>query len=168
MAVKLQRPKGLDEVLKNLNKEIGKIEGDVQKGLTLGMLVVKGKSMASTPVDTGNLKGSHYLVSRGGVMDQTAGSDFSTQDDSGKKVAAEHSGKVDAAKSRVKRKKDPFVEIGCTAFYAEKVHEDLQASHMKSDKEGNPIQVGKAKFLEDAIKENQQLILDTVRRFARR
>lgn len=167
MAVKLQRPKGLDNILKNLNKEIGKIEGDVQKGLTLGMLVVKGKSMASTPRDTGNLIGSHYLVSKNGVMDQTAG-DFNTNDDSGKKVAAEHSGKVDAAKSRVKRKKDPFVEIGCTAFYAEKVHEDLQASHMKSDKEGNPIQVGKAKFLEDAIKENQQLILDTVRRFARR
>lgn len=149
---------GLDTILKNLNKEIAKIKGDVQKGLTLGALVVKGKSMTSTPVDTGNLKGSHYLVSKDGAMDQTAGSDFSTQDDSGKKVAAEHPGKVDAAKSRIKGKSHPFVEIGCTAFYAEKVHEDLEAKHVS----------GKAKFLEDAIKENQSLILDSVRRFAKR
>lgn len=149
---------GLDKILKNLNKEIGNIEGDVQKGLTLGMMVVKGRSMENTPVDTGNLKGSHYLVSRNGIMDQTSGSDFSTRDDSGRQVASEHPGKVDAAKSRIKRKKDPFVEIGVTAFYGEKVHEDLQANHPS----------GKAKFLEDAIKENQQLVLDTIKRFAKR
>ena len=36
---------GLDQVLANLNKEIAKIEGDVQKGLTLGMQIIKRDSM---------------------------------------------------------------------------------------------------------------------------
>ena len=154
MAVALQ---GIDTVLKNLSKEISKIEGDVQKGLTLGTLKAKGDSMKMTPVDTGNLWASHYLVSGdGSVSQESAGWDVS--DASGRKVAEEHPGHVSEAKANAKAQRKPFVEMGCTAHYAEKVHEDLEASHVS----------GNAKFMELAIRDNVSQIISTVKRFARR
>lgn len=154
MAVALQ---GIDTVLKNLSKEIGKIEGDVQKGLTLGMLKTKGDSMKMTPVDTGNLRASHYLVSGSGAVNQElVGWDVS--DAGGKRVADEHDRHVQESKARAVSQRKPFAEIGCTAFYAEKVHEDLEARHVS----------GNAKFMELAIRDNVDLIIGAVRRFARR
>jgi hypothetical protein len=154
MAVKLE---GLDTVLKRLSEEISKIEGDVQKGLTLGMLNVKADSMKMTPVDTGNLRASHYLVAGDGITDQETGG-FDTSDASGRRVAEEHSGHIASALAGAISHKKPFVEIGCTAHYAEKVHEDLEARHVS----------GNAKFLELAIRNNEDKIPVWVKRFASR
>jgi len=161
--------KGLEEILSNLNKEISKIEGDIQKGLTLGMQLIKAESMKNTPVDTGNLKASHYLVSGDGTSD-VGGQGFTSESDSGKKVVEEHPGKIQEAKARINNKSGPFVELGCTAFYAEYVHEDLQASHLKAGPKGGPsiVTSGKAKFMEDAIKNGQKQLLETIKRYAKR
>ena len=165
--------KGLDEMLRNLNKAISGIIGDVQKGLTLGALKIKGESMEKTPVDTGNLRASHYLVSGDGTRSEHK-QDFKPTDSKGKpsksaaQVASEHSGHVSEAASNAKAKAKPFVEIGCTAFYAEKVHEDLNAKHIKTNKKGDAVRIGQAKFLETAIKENADKLVGWVKRFAKR
>lgn len=57
MAVKLKS----DDVLSNLNKAILKIEGRTQSGLNRAGVLIKEDSIKKTPVDTGNLKSSHYL-----------------------------------------------------------------------------------------------------------
>jgi hypothetical protein len=160
---------GLDTVLKNLNKEISKLKGNVQKGLTLAMTFIKGQSMDKTPVDVGNLRASHYLVTGDGhVSDEAKGFKTKYPKKSGKKitasqvasaakVASEHQSHVSEAKANATSKRAPFAEIGCTAFYAVYVHEDLEARHI----------TGGAKFLERSIHENQGKILDTVKRFAK-
>lgn len=170
--------KGLDAVIQKLNKEIKTIKGDVQKGLTLWGMTVKAQSMKNTPVDTGNLKGSHYVVSGDG-RDDAGGMGFSKSDPSGKRVAQEHAGHVSEAAQNVRSKKTPVLEIGCTAFYAVYVHEDMEASHIKKlyrkgEKKKNfvgPVlmgAIGKAKFLEDAIKQNSAKLIPTITRFAKR
>lgn len=165
---------GIDEVLKNLNNEIKSIVGDIQKGLTLAAMRIKADSMRDTPVDLGNLKNSAYVISGDGSSDTSKGK-FDTSSDSGEKVAGEHEGKVGEAKSRVKEKKIPLVEIGYTAFYAEKVHEDMEASHIKvlyqkKGEVGPPKRgkIGEAKFLENAIRNNTVLVVEYIKRFAKR
>lgn len=148
--------KGLDMVLKNLNKEIKAIEGDIGKGLLLGMSLTKADSMKGTPVDTGNLKGSHYLVFSTGKVEQDTS--FDTKTKSGQKVASEHSGHISDSIADVKSKRGITAEIGCTAFYAEAVHENLEASHV----------TGSAKFLENAVKKNANQILSLIKRYAKR
>ncbi len=146
---------GLDEIIKNLNREVKKIEGNVQKGLTLAGLVVKGESMKNTPVDVGNLRASHYLVSGDGTRNEEA--NLRPDRSGNSRVADEHSGHVQEALANARSKNRPFVEIGLTAFYAEFVHEDLEARHT----------TGGAKYLERAFHENKKRFLDTVRRMAK-
>jgi hypothetical protein len=146
---------GLDEVLVKLNKAIHEIEGKVQKGLTLAMLEVKGKSMSDTPVDVGNLRGSHYLVTGDGTV--STENSFLPDKRGKTQVGTEHRPHVNAAANNAKSKGKPFAEVGCSAYYAESVHENLEARHV----------TGKAKFLEDAIKTNSSKILSTVKRFAK-
>jgi hypothetical protein len=172
----LNQMKGLDQILKNLNKQIRSIDGDIYKGLILGMMRVKADSMSNTPVDTGNLKGSHYLVFGNGNVEQATS--FNTSDKSGAKVASQHAGHVSDSLSNAKAKKAPFAEVGCTAFYAEIVHEDLEASHVKElytkpKSFRGPVQpsfgnIGGAKFMEKAIRKNEGMILSLIKRFAKR
>lgn len=54
--------RGGNDIIRNLNKEIRRIKGATKSGLALGATLVKGESMARTPVDTGNLVGGHYVA----------------------------------------------------------------------------------------------------------
>ena len=153
----------LDKIIKNFNKEVSQIEGDVQAGLITAGAIIKAQSQDNTPVDTGNLRASHYLVS-GRSVEEPNGGNFRTTgkkgkpNPSGERVASEHSGSVQAAGARAKAKGYPFIELGCTAFYAEAVHEDLSAQHPS----------GKAKFMEDAIKANVGKALEIIKQKAKR
>ena len=60
MALQLNQMKGIDEVLKNLNKEIKGIEGRTRAGVKKAGMLVEKASMKRCPVVTGNLKNSHY------------------------------------------------------------------------------------------------------------
>lgn len=111
---------GKGKALRNLSREIRNIERRTLQGMYAAGLLVKGHSQNMTPVDKGNLKASHYVV-----------------------TGKTRSGLV--------------VEIGCTADYSIYVHEDLDAHH----------NVGEAKFLENAIKNNKKRIVDTIRRLAK-
>lgn len=54
------RVEGLEEVTKNLNAEIKKIEGKTMGGLLKAGYIVQAEALRRTPVDTGNLRGSSY------------------------------------------------------------------------------------------------------------
>lgn len=165
---------GLDKVLANLNKEIAKLKGNVQKGLTLAMLEIKGRSMEKTPVDVGNLRASHYLVSGMGGGEAPASGGFNTAEPGGARVASEHPGHVAEALAHARRKQSPFAEIGCTAFYAVYVHENVEmkwrGKPRKKPHKGlywDPQGEATAKFLEIAIREGVNKILSTIKRFAK-
>lgn len=51
---------GLDNVLRNLNREVRKIKGKTKKGIIKATLLVKREAMKITPVDTGNLVNSAF------------------------------------------------------------------------------------------------------------
>lgn len=51
---------GLDDVLRNLNREIDGIENRTMAGLMAGGLIVQGESQKHTPVEYGNLRASAY------------------------------------------------------------------------------------------------------------
>lgn len=51
---------GIDKVLENLNKEIGKLRGRSMKGLLKAGLLVQREAQKKTPVELGNLRGSAY------------------------------------------------------------------------------------------------------------
>ena len=51
---------GMENVIKNLNAEIKKIEGRTRAGMVKVGLFIEGKSMKECPVVTSNLKNSHY------------------------------------------------------------------------------------------------------------
>lgn len=160
---------GLGTILKNLNKEIQLIEGDISKGMLLGMQLIKRDSMDDTPVDTGNLRGSHYVVTNAGKVDDEGKSKvFDTKDSSGRRVASEHPKHVQESAANARAQRGPFAEVGCTAFYAEKVHEDLEASHTKVNKKGEGVQIGKAKFLEDSIRKNANRLYQLIVTYAKR
>jgi len=68
MASKL-KVTGEREIMKNLGKEIAKIEGDITKGLGAAALFVKGESQEATPVEFGPLVNSAFAsVGRVGGM----------------------------------------------------------------------------------------------------
>ncbi len=47
--------------MKNLNRALTGIRGRTKSGIKLAAMLVMGQSKKNTPVDTGNLKGSHYV-----------------------------------------------------------------------------------------------------------
>lgn len=51
--------RGMSTVLRNITKEVAKVEGAERLALSQAALLVKRESMNRTPVDTGNLRASH-------------------------------------------------------------------------------------------------------------
>lgn len=56
----MARLEGLNEVLTNMNREVGQIKGRTMAGLFEAGLEIQRDSQGRTPVDTGNLKASAY------------------------------------------------------------------------------------------------------------
>jgi hypothetical protein len=60
------RVTGLQTVMANLNKEIRGIRGRTKTGMWLAGLFIKGAALPKTPVKTGNLRQSAYVIARDG------------------------------------------------------------------------------------------------------
>ena len=58
--MRLNQMKGIDKVLKNLNKEIKGIEGRTRAGMKKVGIFIERKSIRECPKVTGNLQDSHY------------------------------------------------------------------------------------------------------------
>jgi len=104
--------KGLDQVFRNLNKEVAKIEGSTLKGLIRAAVIVR-RSMDTTspkiPVDKGNLRSSYFVITSDGSEQRGNAPADATQEVS--RVALSTRG--------------PFIVMGFGANYAVYVHEML-------------------------------------------
>jgi len=110
------KPKGQDQVLRNLNRAILDISGRTKAGIDDALFFIREKAISKTPWDTGNLANSFYM------------------------------------RDLLFKGKSPAGEIGNTAEYALPVHENLESNHP----------VGESKFLENAITENKNKILNII------
>lgn len=140
---------GKDKVLKSLSKEITKIKGRTKKGLLAAAYYIKLKSQEKTPVDHGLLKASHYVsdgeqgfFSKNIIAEIGIGGTGAVSED-----------QFDASAVNLEN----AAELGASVNYAIYVHEDLNAEHAH----------GQAKFLENAMKESQDKILEIVRNRAK-
>jgi hypothetical protein len=158
------RWKGIDKVLKGINKASEKVEIVTLRGLLEAGLMVKGEAQKITPVQTGNLKASAYVIWGGGSNAfgnpnrNTSKIKYrSNPTAKNKKVKAgeenvvrEHAAVLN---HRMKSSLEPFTEVGYTANYAAKVHERTGVSH--------------AKFLEQAFQQNSRRIIAILKKHAK-
>ena len=150
--------KGLDEVMRNLNKEITRIKGRSLKGLIESAIVIR-RSMDTSPplvpVDWGNLDASFYTVS---VLGSEHSALFNGPDAGNLRM--EHDAAISEAAAKVQSIRVPAVIIGFSANYAVPVHEMTGSA-------GKPIKWKKAGsgpwFFRDAVSKNVKKILKTVR-----
>jgi len=146
---------GRDKIMINLNKQIALIEGRTQGGLSTAALLIKARALKQTPVDTGNLRASAYVV--GG--DTGAQNYFSRQMSERLKrgMATEYVGGVSPRIEARKKTKQPWAVVGYTASYAIYVHEMENVRH----------EIGNWKFLHNAIAESEKDILKIIKRSAK-
>lgn len=177
--------RGLEKVLRNLNKEVRKIEGATVAGLAVAGAAVKRDAVKNAPLVTGNLRASSFLTFPGG-------SDVGAGREGGKEqgdTKARQERVVSVSKSRVEKASKttkPFVEVGFAAIYAMAVHENPRAGRTggvspsgrkytagrtTSGRRSNRkvySTVGGWKFLERALEDNKSKILNIIRRRAKK
>ena len=149
--------KGFDTVLKNLNAEIEKIKVKSAAGLIKATIIIRNdteKTTPITPVDTGNLRSSWFVVSL-----RKMASDVHNKAFKGKKkddMAKEHSAAISEAMGMVQAylKKGILVVFGYSAEYAAAVHEKLGANFQRPG--AGP------KWFESAIKRNAPKIVGII------
>ena len=152
----------LEEVVANLAKEVKKIEGKTMKGLIRAVIPVVEEAVEGAPIVTGNLRASKFVLSSKGKVEEGDSPNFK-----GSQVAEmerRHADVLSERRSILSRVSSPAVEIGFSAVYALKVHENPRAG-----KTGIPgaSEEGHWKFLERALKNNQEHMLRVIREEAR-
>lgn len=121
--------KGVKEVLRNLNRVARAIPEGAQRGVEEVALDLLGKSAADAPVDTGDLRGSGYVVFSGTKIAET--------DKHGNVVVMGRSHDVRQLAARV----------GFGVKYAYIQHENRQFRHPRG---------GKAGYLADNLRANEK------------
>jgi len=152
----------LQEVVKNLNKEIKGIEGRSLKGMIEGVIDVRrdmDKTSPMIPVDTGNLRQSWFVTTSKGATPQGKSPNF--KGENAGKMASEHSSvkTVAAGRAKAKSRKGPVVAFGFSANYALKVHE-MYGKHFRRPDAG-------AGFFVASIKRNKEKILKAIKENAK-
>jgi hypothetical protein len=163
----------LQNILRNLNLEIGKINGRTQKGLIRATNQIHQeteKGSIKVPVDLGNLRHSFFYVTARGAIGKGGGQSHAPEGVAARFVgpkageyAAGHAGllteSVGKAKSLATMYKGPFVVAGYSANYALWVHEMLGANFQRKG--------AGAKWFEIAIKTKQAEILKIIQSTAK-
>lgn len=149
--------KGLNKVLKNLNKRVDEIEGKTLKGLVRGALVVMRSVELNpplTPVDLGNLRASRFVATSKGGIYMGRNPKFVKGGKKGVvgKLTAGHGSVITEAKTRAARTGKPTVLFGFSAYYAAPVHEMTGSINWSRSGSG-------AKFFEKSIYKNRKNIL---------
>lgn len=164
--------KGIDTVMKNLNKEISKITLRTESGLVSAALEIMSDASKDCPVVTGNLKNSRYVVARTGIK---RGAQGKFKGEKAEALAANHSAKLAENQAQVRSAKFIQVNIGFTAAYAPFVHENPNVGKVekrfkmnnlgqwKSEKPEKGSRkkystVGQWKFLEKALSNTKKIL----------
>jgi hypothetical protein len=150
-----KRVKGVGRYIRRLNREINKIGPRTLKGLIrAGIIVIRGteKTPPLTPLDTGNLRASRFLVtSRGGT---SFGGNPQFKGDDSAKMAADHGTVLNSAKADAISSGQPMVVLGYTAHYAAEVHENVSATFQRPG--------AGAKFLQASLRRNEKEMLRVI------
>lgn len=165
-------PGSLAKVVLALNKEIGKISFVTRKGMIKAGLRIMRGSQLRTPVDTGNLRASAFVIWGEG---QQSSPSFSNKKGGAARAQADHLTGLSEAKAAVQDSlMKPGICVGHTAAYSLYVHENVGAKHVKGKPKatGRKVKVGKvevdetvqgqAKFLEDSLRDNMNDIIKDI------
>jgi len=150
---------GLNEVMKNLNKAIGKIKGATLAGFLEGARIIREdmeRVPPKIPVDTGNLRASWFVTSGRGPMRKWRGN---FKGKKAGKMAEWHGNMIAEYTGRAKAERNPTVFLGFSANYAFFVHEGY-GKHFQRPGSG-------AGFFAKAIDRNRERIIEEVRKRAK-
>jgi len=153
----------LQEVVKNLNKEIKGIKGRSLKGMIEGVIEVRRDMDKTSPLipvgETGNLRQSWFVTTSKGTTPQGKSPNFKGRN--AEKMASEHSTvkTVVVGRAQAKSQKGPVVAFGFSANYAVYVHE-MYGAHFRRPGAG-------AGFFVASIKRNKGKILNAIKENAK-
>jgi hypothetical protein len=157
---KIRKLHGMDKVLVRLGQEIKKIEDRSVKGLIRGGIIIRrGTEQAApkTPIDTGNLRASWFMVTSKGSVAQ--GKTAAFKGGKAGELAGQHSQLTGEYATISAAKGQPNIIMGYTANYAMVVHEKIGASFQRPG--------AGAKWLESSIKRNSKQILKVIQKEVR-
>lgn len=162
--------KGIDEVMKNLNKAINEIEGNTMKGIIECTIVVMRdmeKTAPKIPVDLGNLRASRFTTTaKSNVMGRAS----FTGEDAGK-MTSDHNAVLSETKGMAAAKKIPIAFLGFSANYAMWVHEMVDANFARPKNIGGKMTARRpgagAKFFEMALLRNKDKMLQILAKNAK-
>lgn len=155
---------GLDNVLKNLDREIQKIENGTLRGLVRAGLLIRREAQLMAPVVTGNLRASAYVATSKQKI--AAGGSPKFRGKESTKRGENHNQAIQSARNELPSQGKAVVRIGFSAVYAHYIHEIPSAGQkggMNHPKKAMQFsEVGQWKFLQKAIMLNQRKILDLI------
>jgi hypothetical protein len=135
---------GINKVVKNLNKELSRIEVKGAAGLIKATILIRREMDTvppKIPVDTSNLRSSWFVTSAQGIK---------------QKPKFDDTGAANSAASRAKTYRKPVVIMGFAASYAVLVHERIGAD-INWNRPGSG-----GKFFEAALVRNKEEIIQII------
>ena len=150
---------GIDNVMRNVNREMMKIKGRSIKGLIKAAIVIRrdmDKTPPLIPVDLGNLRASFYIVTATAIPE--TGGNFKGGEAG---MFSDHKAAISSSQSKASSAGHPVVILGFSANYARAVEES------KRFKKGKRPQSG-PRFFERALDRNKNIIVQIVATEARR
>jgi hypothetical protein len=166
---------GFKELMVNLNREIGLIEGRTMKGLIKAAEVIHEETehgARTTPVDVGNLWESWFVVTPTGVPAGKSTANFKDNPKRGitvGKMAIDHTEAITECQgmaASMSTKNNPILVFGYSAFYGGYVHEMVGANFVKKRENAKSANPG-SHWLEAAIKSKRNTILKVIGENAR-
>jgi hypothetical protein len=143
--------KGIDNVMRNINKEFSKMKTKGTTGMIKAAIVIRrdmDKTPPLIPVDLGNLRFSWFITTGRPVV---PGGNF--KGEPANKMSGDHSKVVTDASARAKAVPFPALIMGLSANYALAIHE--KQADFKRPGSGR-------KFFESALKRNQNTMLQLI------
>lgn len=153
------RIEGLDQAVKTLNEKVKEIHNKTRGGLYKAALVIKKEAILLTPVVTGNLRGSSFVLS----VDSLEVTQKSFKGENEAAVYSSTQEAINEARQIVNANESQnrcVVAIGYGAFYAGYIHENPNAG--RSGRPGAST-VGQWKFLQQAIQANVDSIIMAIK-----
>jgi hypothetical protein len=161
--------KGEEVVMANLNKQLEGIKSRSMNGLKMAAAFIYKKTESEiplTPVDTGNLRSSFFIVTPTSVVRGYGEKKFEGEDAA--ILVANHTATITEAQGIVAAQsvgKKKFLMLGYTAPYSGFVHEMIGANFNPERRKGKRVrrEGAGAKWLESAIKRNTSKIVQIVK-----
>ena len=139
-----------------LNQELNRIKGGTRRGLIKVGFVIKAQSMKNAPIDTSNLRASHYVWWKGGAM-ETPSYNRNGRDGEEKLTESDLTQLRQAYQEELSRAaaeiRDFEIRIGASAHYALAVHEGDPSANWNN---------GAPKYLEKAVNTARRVALRMV------